>query len=300
MAYAAALQISCDAPAAAQQPGASVVLRNLTYHPPGSESPLLDSIDMHLPANKLGLVFGRSGAGKTTLLQLLAGLAEQNAGDIFITRGPIDPKQLEQMLGSKVSKLETAAMAGAGPSVTSGPSSPQIIGNGSHLPQTLSMSERMREVGLVFQFPERHFLGDDLMNELTFTWPRDMQYWSQQQALSARLQQVIQAVGLTDIPFSASPLALSGGQQRRLALAIQLVRAPSLLLLDEPLAGLDWRARGEVVQLLRRLKQQCTLLVVSHDLKEISPLVDCAYRMVPGGRLQPVAWPPEDTTILNS
>lgn len=55
--------------------------------------------------------------------------------------------------------------------------------------------------------------------------------------------QVIDAVGLSDIPFSIPPSALSGGQQRRLALALQLVRAPSLMLLDEPLAGLDWHAR---------------------------------------------------------
>jgi ABC-type nitrate/sulfonate/bicarbonate transport system ATPase subunit len=55
--------------------------------------------------------------------------------------------------------------------------------------------------------------------------------------------QVIEAVGLTEIPFNISPSALSGGQQRRLALALQLVRAPSVLLLDEPLAGLDWHAR---------------------------------------------------------
>lgn len=107
-------------------------------------------------------------------------------------------------------------------------------------------------------------------------------------------------MGLGDIPLNTPPTALSGGQQRRLALALQLARSPSLMLLDEPLAGLDWRARAEVVALLRQLKTSCTLLVVSHDLREIEPLVDCAWRMHLGGRLEEVAWPPDSLSELEN
>lgn len=46
-----------------------------------------------------------------------------------------------------------------------------------------------------------------------------------------------------------------------------------MLLLDEPLAGLDWKARMEVAETLKLLKKNCTILVVSHDLRELSPLV---------------------------
>jgi hypothetical protein len=42
----------------------------------------------------------------------------------------------------------------------------------------------------VFQFPERHFLGDDVMAEMTFTWPRDVAYWGQRQAMAVRMQRV--------------------------------------------------------------------------------------------------------------
>ena len=57
----------------------------------GSPAPLLASINLQLPANKLGLIFGRSGAGKTTLLQLLAGLQPATHGSITLGAGIISP-----------------------------------------------------------------------------------------------------------------------------------------------------------------------------------------------------------------
>ena len=69
---------------------------------------------------------------------------------------------------------------------------------------------------------------------------------------------------------------------RRLALAVQLARRPQLLLLDEPLAGLDYRARDEVVRTLEALKGGTTVVVVSHDLEELAPVADGAWRMDDG------------------
>lgn len=281
MAYA--MQLQQQNPQVVESTGAHVVLDNVTFHPPGAEQPLLQGVSLSLAANKLGLIIGRSGSGKTTLLQVLAGLSEQNSGDVYISRGLITPQSPLTSKGE-----QAGSMAGAGPSE-----------NG---PQPCEVEDRMKQVGLVFQFPERHFLGEDVLEELVFTWPRKqgLEYMAEQNRLSMRLQQVVQAVGLTNIPFNIPPTALSGGQQRRLALATQLLRQPSLILLDEPLAGLDWRSRAEVVQLIAQLKEQCTLLVVSHDLKEISHLVDCAWRMKLGGTLEEVPWPPENIEEYNS
>ncbi|KAK9867515.1 hypothetical protein WJX84_003557 [Apatococcus fuscideae] len=80
---------------------------------------------------------------------------------------------------------------------------------------------------------------------------------------------------------------LSDGYKRRVALAAQLARQPSLLLLDEPLAGVDWPTRASLASLLGELKKDCTLLVISHDLQELSPLADKMWRMHPGGQLLP-------------
>lgn len=150
----------------------------------------------------------------------------------------------------------------------------------------MESKERLKEAGLVFQFPERHFLGDTLAEELTIAWPTGgPAALAAQQMLSRRVFQVLESVGLRHLPLDTELDSLSGGYKRRVALAVQLIRQPKLLLLDEPLAGLDWRARHDLVQVLSSLRKECTVLVVSHDLGEISTLVDSSWRMMKGGQL---------------
>ncbi|XP_073122131.1 ABC transporter I family member 11, chloroplastic isoform X2 [Henckelia pumila] len=123
------------------------------------------------------------------------------------------------------------------------------------------------KVGIVFQFPERYFVADSILDEIIFAWPRQRGGLQLRELLASRLQKVMTSVGLTGISLDKDPQSLSGGYKRRLALAIQLVQTPDLLVLDEPLAGLDWKARADVVKLLKDLKKELTFLVVSHDLK---------------------------------
>ena len=61
------------------------------------------------------------------------------------------------------------------------------------------------------------------------------------------------------------PEKLSGGQQRRLAVAVQLLRNPSILLLDEPTAGLDWSMKNDVKNLIHGLKNKNTIIIVTHE-----------------------------------
>ena len=151
---------------------------------------------------------------------------------------------------------------------------------GEHLPSAY----RLDRVELVFQFPERHFLGKTVLQELTFAWPQSPNL-SPSVASSrfdcgrARRRRHVQR--RLDTPVRA----LSGGYKRRLALAIQLVRDPHVLCLDEPLAGLDWKARSEVVHLLSQLRRDRAVVVVSHDVEEIAPVTDRAWRMGKGGEL---------------
>eukprot|EP00238_Polyblepharides_amylifera_P008987 CAMPEP_0196583442 /NCGR_PEP_ID=MMETSP1081-20130531/43624_1 /TAXON_ID=36882 /ORGANISM="Pyramimonas amylifera, Strain CCMP720" /LENGTH=229 /DNA_ID=CAMNT_0041904339 /DNA_START=418 /DNA_END=1107 /DNA_ORIENTATION=- len=150
------------------------------------------------------------------------------------------------------------------------------------------MEKLNAQVGMVFQFPERHFLADNILQELTFGWPSSGEKAELRRQLGYKLQGALTSVGMGNIDLETPVDALSGGYQRRLALALQLVRMPSLLLLDEPLAGLDWRTRAELVPLLAKIKTERAVLIVSHDLQELAPLVDHAWRMAPGGKLESI------------
>ncbi|MEL6501272.1 MAG: ATP-binding cassette domain-containing protein, partial [Cyanobacteria bacterium J06623_1] len=72
------------------------------------------------------------------------------------------------------------------------------------------------------------------------------------------------------------------GQQRRLALAVQLIRQPNVLMLDEPTAGLDWSMRIQLAKLLAKLKQHWTLLVVTHDPGELIEIADRCWTIERG------------------
>ncbi|HLP90092.1 MAG TPA: energy-coupling factor ABC transporter ATP-binding protein [Nostocaceae cyanobacterium] len=133
------------------------------------------------------------------------------------------------------------------------------------------ISEHLQQLaGLVFQFPERHFCGKTILEELRLGHP---------EIGTERVKKALSEVGLENISLSASPNALSGGQQRRLALAVQLIRQPNILLLDEPTAGLDWSMRQQLVNLLAKLKQDWTLLVVTHDAGDLLSIADNCWTL---------------------
>lgn len=136
--------------------------------------------------------------------------------------------------------------------------------------QELIAEQLQQLAGLVFQFPERHFCGGSILEELRLGHP---------ELGSERVRQALTEVGLEHLSLSAAPHALSGGQQRRLALAVQLIRQPNLLLLDEPTAGLDWSMRRQLVNLLAKLKQDWTLLVVTHDAGDMLAIADRCWTL---------------------
>jgi energy-coupling factor transport system ATP-binding protein len=152
-----------------------------------------------------------------------------------------------------------------------------ILWNG----EVLNGRQRRWLCGLVFQFPERHFLGLNVAQELRLGLRR---------VGSEAVERVLDQVGLAGISPQQAPERLSGGQQRRLALAVQLLRDPGVLLLDEPTAGLDWTVRDEVLQLLANLARDRALLVVTHEPELFAGLARSGW-WLEQGRLQPLPAP---------
>ena len=153
----------------------------------------------------------------------------------------------------------------------------QILWNGA----ALHARQRRWLCGLVFQFPERHFLGLTVGQELKL---------GQRRLPTERIAAVLRQVGLQGLSLQQVPEQLSGGQQRRLALAVQLLRNPQVLLLDEPTAGLDWSVRDDVLELLAELSRERVLLVVTHEPELFGDLVEPnrCWRLAEG-LLQPLA-----------
>ena len=122
--------------------------------------------------------------------------------------------------------------------------------------KVLSCRQRRWFCGVVFQFPERYFIGTTVGKELKI---------GHKSLRGENVEIILKKVGLSNLNLSQPPEQLSGGQQRRLAVAVQLLRNPSILLLDEPTAGLDWSMRNDVKNLILELKNKNTIIIVTHE-----------------------------------
>ena len=122
----------------------------------------------------------------------------------------------------------------------------------------ISARQRRWLCGIVFQFPERFFIGSTIRKELKI---------GHRLISQNSLENIMQKVGLSEINLSMPPENLSGGQQRRLAVAVQLLRNPNIILLDEPTAGLDWSMKNDVRDLIKELKINNTIILVTHEAK---------------------------------
>lgn len=122
-----------------------------------------------------------------------------------------------------------------------------------------------RKLGFVFQFPEVQLFETTVERDVTFALKHS---GLSRMKMRERAVESLAAVGFVgESILEQSPLSLSGGQRRRIAVAGVLAQKPKILILDEPLAGLDPTARRKFLLLLRRLNREdgTTILMISHN-----------------------------------
>lgn len=144
-----------------------------------------------------------------------------------------------------------------------------------------SIKELRQKVGLVFQYPEYQLFAETVEKDVCFG-PENMDIPKVE--AQKRAYEAINAVGLPDTIYDISPLQLSGGQKRRVAIAGILAMQPEYLVLDEPTAGLDPLSAAELLTMLKDLqdKQGITIVIVSHSMEEVAEYADRVVVMEQG------------------
>lgn len=134
----------------------------------------------------------------------------------------------------------------------------------------------MAKVGVVFQYPERQLFAETVAQDVAFG-PHNLGL--PQDEVDRRVESSLSRVGLDlSTVGDKSPFELSGGQQRRVAFAGVLAMEPEVLVLDEPMAGLDPAARRDFLELIDRLHRDgLTVVMVSHSMDD---LANCCDRIV--------------------
>ena len=150
--------------------------------------------------------------------------------------------------------------------------------NGLIVPQTgqvkiMNLNTRnkkdVREIrkflGLLFQYPEHQLFENTVYEDIAFG-PK--QFGFSESVIEKNVKQAIDIVGLPQDILQRSPFELSGGQQRRVAIAGVLAMDCEIFVLDEPAAGLDPIGQQEILNYIMHLRElNKTVILVTHDMK---------------------------------
>ena len=137
----------------------------------------------------------------------------------------------------------------------------------------ISAKNVRHKVGLVFQYPEYQLFEETVYAGIAFG-PKSMGL--SETEIDERVREAAHFVGVTDEQFEKSPLELSGGQKRRVAIAGVIAMRPGVLILDEPTAGLDPAGCEQILRNICDYHTQTgsTVIIVSHSMDDVARLAD--------------------------
>ena len=154
------------------------------------------------------------------------------------------------------------------------PTEGRVIVDGVDIASSKEAARDVRfKVGLVFQYPEYQLFEETVYKDVSFG-PKNMKLSDAE--IDERVREACGFVGVPEELFDASPLDLSGGQKRRIAIAGVIAMRPKVLILDEPTAGLDPAGRESILENIRAYQRSsgATVLLISHSMDDIARMAD--------------------------
>ena len=212
-----------------------IVSKGLTYtYNPKTEfkKTALTCVDLVINEGDFFGIIGQTGSGKSTFIQHLNGL-------IPVQNGTLTVGEYDLSVGVKMNKK--------------------------------ALKELRSKVGMVFQYPEYQLFAETVEEDVSFGIKNFFPSLSAEE-VAKRVKNALTLVGLNyEEVKNKSPFELSGGQKRRVAIAGVLVTEPEILILDEPVAGLDPVGKKQLMQILHDIhyKSVKTIIIVSHDMDEV-------------------------------
>ena len=154
------------------------------------------------------------------------------------------------------------------------PTAGRVLVDGQDIFATKEATRDVRfKVGLVFQYPEYQLFEETVYKDIAFG-PKNMKL--SEAEVDERVREAAGFVGIGEELFEKSPLELSGGQKRRIAIAGVIAMRPRVLILDEPTAGLDPGGCEEIVGniLEYRARTGSAVLLVTHSMDDAARIAD--------------------------
>ena len=145
--------------------------------------------------------------------------------------------------------------------------------DGIDVGKTKNLKELRKKIGFVFQYPEYQLFESTVLADVMYG---ALNFGMSKEEAERAAREALALVNISEEYYEYSPFDLSGGQKKRVALAGILAYQPEILILDEPVAGMDPKAKRELFALIRRLHEErnITVIFVSHDMKDVYEIAD--------------------------
>lgn len=192
----------------------------------------LSDVTLTIPEGSFFGIIGHTGSGKSTFIQHINALIPVQEGKLVV--GEYDLSR-----GKKTDKKK--------------------------------LKELRSKTGIVFQYPEYQLFAETVYQDVAFGF-KNFNKDATEEEVKTAVCGALSLVGLGEEFANKSPFELSGGQKRRVAIAGVIVSKPEILILDEPVAGLDPVGKRELMSLLHALHEHYvkTVVIVSHDMDEVA------------------------------